>query len=71
MYMYAWCLCMYIHREVAKVIMDDPDWRRSLRTSNVIDRVANTPFRRMIRKMPGIVVCLINVPSIQACILHL
>ena len=57
---------MYIHREVAKVIMDGPDWRRSLRTSNVIDRVANTPFRRMIKKMPGILVCLINVPSIYS-----
>jgi hypothetical protein len=41
-------------REVAKVIMDSGEWMRSLRTSNVIDRVANTPFRRMIRKMPGL-----------------
>ena len=34
-------------------MMDCPEWRRCLRTSNVIERVANTPFRRMIRKMPG------------------
>ena len=45
-------------REVAKVIMDSGEWMRSLRTSNVIDRVANTPFRRMIRKMPGL--CLLT-----------
>ena len=35
------------------MIIDRPDWKKSLRNINVIDSVADTPFRRMIRKMPG------------------
>ena len=40
-------------REVAKVIIDRKDWERGMRAGNTVDGVVNTPFRRMIRKMPG------------------
>ena len=40
-------------REVAKVIIGRDDWKLGMRAGNNVDGVVNTPFRRMIRKMPG------------------
>lgn len=50
-----WC------SEVARVIVDHEGWEDCLRACTTLNGVENTPFRRMIRKMPGNVTSLIVV----------
>ena len=44
--------------EVARVIVEHEGWEECLRACTRQDGVENTPFRRMIRKMPGTIVCM-------------
>ena len=46
------CVCVF-SSEVARVIVEHEGWAECLKTCTRRDGVETTPFRRMIRKMPG------------------
>ena len=67
---------IYCSREIAKIIIEQEKWKKSLKNGTTAENgTENTPFRRLVRLMPGTVTCIYmyicsTVESVLQLLMH-